>query len=261
MNPRRHDARTELPQIKADYSDLGFALVRDLFPADLRRCFIDALETIQRDVATLKERHGPLLVLERDLPAHRRGGVPAGDVGNALFLINDLLLITPIFLAFPQAPGLATLVSHVLDLAEPELHYTNATIKQPRFGRSIAWHRDFPNRYICPPDGRFMRLMLCLDGMDEISGATMLLPGSHLLPFDPPDDPEAIHRFAEAHGAEAVALCCAPGDVVLIHPKILHGGGMNISARPRRNLILQAGSSPPEGPNRESRTGHRLAAL
>ncbi len=56
MNPRRHDARTELPQIKADYSSLGFALVRYLFPADLRRCFIDALETIQRNVVTLKER-------------------------------------------------------------------------------------------------------------------------------------------------------------------------------------------------------------
>lgn len=31
--------------------------------------------------------------------------------------------------------------------------------------------------------------------------------------------------------------------MVLIHPKVLHGGPANTSARPRRNVVLQAGAA------------------
>lgn len=49
--------------------------------------------------------------------------------------------------------------------------------------------------------------------------------------------------------------------MVLIHPKVLHGGGMNRSARPRRNIILQAGDADGalrEMPAREVVAGRRL---
>jgi ectoine hydroxylase-related dioxygenase (phytanoyl-CoA dioxygenase family) len=119
----------------------------------------------------------------------------------------------------------------------------NVTIKHPRFGRSISWHRDFPNSYVCTARARFVRLMLSLDGMDPDSGATAFVPGSHLV-----DDAEAAaagsaRRLAEEQAGRVLTVVCAPGDMVVVHPKVVHGGGGNRSDRWRRNLIVQIGDA------------------
>ncbi len=65
--------------------------------------------------------------------------------------------------------------------------------------------------------------MLCPDGMTEEGGATAFLPGSHLLA----DDDVAAARPPRGWQPplkDIVTLACAPGDLVPIHPKVLHGG-------------------------------------
>lgn len=112
---------------------------------------------------------------------------------------------------------------------------------QPHVGSGIAWHRDAANRYMPTARAAFVRAMICLDGMDAANGGTAFRPGSHL---------------AAPEGAEVVERC-PPGAIVLIHPRVLHGGAPNRSARPRRNLIVQWGRAddPPLGEARESLTG------
>ncbi len=97
--------------------------------------------------------------------------------------------------------------------------------------------------------------------MDEISGATAFVPGSHLV-----DDAEAAaagaaRRLADAQACRIRVVRCAPGDLVVIHPKVVYGGGGNHSARWRRNVILQVGDA--DEPltvaiHRESTTGVRI---
>ena len=104
-----------------------------------------------------------------------------------------------------------------------------------------AWHRDFPNRYLSGERSDFLWVMICLDGMTENGGATRFVPGSHRL-----RDEDAIaehrqgirHRLAQDAGRAAL---CERGDIVLIHPKVLHGSRMNRTTTPRRNLVLQVG--------------------
>ena len=109
---------------------------------------------------------------------------------------------------------------------------------------------------------RFLRVMLCLDGMAEHGRATRFLAGSHRV-----DDGYAVqekrggarHRYDPQHG---VAAACAPGDLVLIHPKVVHGGPTNTSALPRRNVIVQVGVAGMElVGERETVTGWPVALL
>ena len=107
--------------------------------------------------------------------------------------------------------------------------------------------------------------MLCLDGMDEQTGATGFVPGTHRIPDEAAREAK---REEDAHGTSTPAadtvqtVLCAPGDLVLIHPKVLHGGGMNTGTRPRRNVVMQIGraAAPLITSYRESTTGLVLTA-
>ena len=67
---------------------------------------------------------------------------------------------------------------------------------------------------------------------------TFFVPGPHLI------DDEAARGEpgggAPPSSGDVEAVRCGPGDLVLIHPKVLHCGGMHMSRRPRRNVVLQA---------------------
>jgi len=123
------------------------------------------------------------------------------------------------------------------------VHFINVTIKQPRFGRAIGWHRDYPNTAYCTAQSDFLRLMLCLDGMAADSGATRFLPASHGISDAQAASDKDHGTWPRPAADDGICLACAPGQLVAIHPKVLHGGGMNTSERPRRNIVIQVGKA------------------
>lgn len=224
------------------YASTGYGVVRDAVPAQLLAAMGDWLAsagTAARQCSA--EEQARDLVYEKDLPDAGRNGISATEVGDAIFILGDLCRYAPQFSALLRLPALVQACTLALHSTELVAHFMNATTKHPGFGRAIGWHRDFPNGYLSGADSRFLRVMVCLDGMAEGGGATRFLPGSHRV-----DDGYAIaekrggakHRYAAHHG---VAAECQPGDLVLIHPKVVHGGPANTSARARRNVIVQVG--------------------
>ncbi len=215
------------------YESAGFGVVRDAVPADLLTAmgaWLVSAEAAARQCSA-EEQAGDL-VYEKDLP---------DAVDDAIFILGDLCRYAPQFSALLRLPALVHACTLALGSTKLVAHFMNATTKHPRFGRAIGWHRDFPNGYLSGTDSRFLRVMVCLDGMAEHGGATRFLTGSQRV-----DDGYAIaekrggakHRYAAHHG---VAAECAPGDLILIHPKVIHGGPANTSALPRRNVIVQVG--------------------
>lgn len=215
------------------YESAGFGVVRDAVPADLLTAmgaWLVSAEAAARQCSA--EEQARDLVYEKDLP---------DAVDDAIFILGDLCRYAPQFSALLRLPALVHACTLALGSTKLVAHFMNATTKHPRFGRAIGWHRDFPNGYLSGTDSRFLRVMVCLDGMAEHGGATRFLTGSQRV-----DDGYAIaekrggakHRYAAHHG---VAAECAPGDLILIHPKVIHGGPANTSALPRRNVIVQVG--------------------
>lgn len=215
---------------KAFYAARGYAVVRQALAPGRLRTLSDELDRLQAGCAQLD----PLdLVFEKDLPAAGRQGVAADAVGDALFIAGDLCKLSPAFEALLHLPAALDAACAALKAPGLVAHFMNATLKHPRFGRAIAWHRDFPNTYLCSEDASFVRLMFCLDGMTPDNGATRFLPGSHAV-SDAHAREEKHSGFKHAHDALA-------GDMVVIHPKVVHGGPMNRGHRPRRNIVLQVG--------------------
>lgn len=229
------------PGLLQDYAARGVAVWPQAVPAARIAAWRQAVDAVQGRLPGLPADLKAKLVLERDLPPARRDGVPAAEVGDAIFILGEPWAFDPAFERVLAEPAVVAAARALLRTDAVVAHFMNVTVKHPRFGRGIAWHRDFPNGYICTAHADFLRLMLCLDGMDAQSGATRFLPGSHGV-----SDDEA--RQASQHGQpgpvaedSAWTAACAPGDLVAIHPKVLHGGGMNRGARPRRNIVLQVG--------------------
>lgn len=224
------------------YESAGYGVVTDAVPAHMLTAMGAWLASAEAAALQCSaEEQARDLVFEKDLSDAGRNGIPATEVGDALFILGDLCRYAPQFGALLQLPALVDACAHALGSTGLVAHFMNATTKHPGFGRAIGWHRDFPNGYLSGADSRFLRVMVCLDGMAEHGGATRFLPGSHRV-----DDGYATaekrgggkHRYAAHHG---VAAECAPGDLVLIHPKVIHGGPGNTSALPRRNVIVQVG--------------------
>lgn len=253
-----------MPAALRGYAAQGFAHWPGGFAAALLDELRAAVDAVQAGAAALPEALRARLVFERGLPAGRRGGVPDEAVGDAIFILGEPGAFAPVFDSLLGHPAVAGAARRLLRTDAVVAHFMNVTIKHPRFGRAIAWHRDYPNGYICTAQSDFLRLMLCLDGMDAASGGTCFAPGSHRLDdaaaqlAGAPD--RAPQREAEARAAGPCTPSCAPGDLVAIHPKVLHGGGMNGGARPRRNVVLQLGRAGAElvTQEREAITGRPL---
>lgn len=162
--------------------------------------------------------------------------------GRRIFIIGDPIRFRPDLAAVMTHSVSVQVASALLGATGIRYHFGNVTTKQPRSMRVVSWHRDYPNTYMCPRKSSFLRVMLCLDGMDATNGATQFLPGSHLISDDEAiaseDDGRAVNVSSD--GVEVAS--CPAGSLVFIHPKILHGGPANLSSRPRRNIIVQWGS-------------------
>lgn len=95
-----------------------------------------------------------------------------------------------------------------------------------------AWHRDFrfPGDYPLS-----INTILYLDDINEVSGPTYVVPGSHRGPETPPADSAAQPLPDE------VELHAAAGDAVFINSAIWHSGGCNRGSGQRRGIYLYYG--------------------
>ncbi|RYF82259.1 MAG: hypothetical protein EOO29_07685 [Comamonadaceae bacterium] len=255
---RSEHATAALRPFAVDYHHQGFALLPGLLAPALVQRLQAATQRIQHDQATLPAALRDHLVFERDLSVKGRSGVEATAVGDAIFIIGDPPAFDPVFGELLQHAGLCAAARALLGTQGLVFHFMNVTIKHAGFGRAIGWHRDYPNSYMSTPGADFLRLMLPLDGMDADMGATGFVGGTHGVSDDEARRLKADKVRADEPAPERLQWAhCAAGDLVAIHPKVLHGGGMNRSGRARRNVVLQVGraDAPVIGEGRESITG------
>jgi ectoine hydroxylase-related dioxygenase (phytanoyl-CoA dioxygenase family) len=245
-------------EIAATFAAKGYAVV----PAALSRTTVEAalrvLTAIESSLQDLPEDVVQRwFVLE---PAVAAQTDP--QASQQVFIVGDPSRFRPELASLITHPALVQLTALLLGTTTVCCHFSNLTTKQPNSTRTIRWHRDYPNQYMCPRRASFLRVMICLDGMDLANGPTQFVAGSHEL------DDEAIaaerHPISVDGADERIEVAtCPPGSLVFIHPKVLHGGPANTSSRPRRNVIVQWGRD--NDPvcvyeDVESMTGLRLAA-
>jgi ectoine hydroxylase-related dioxygenase (phytanoyl-CoA dioxygenase family) len=225
------------------FDEQGFVIWPRTIEKGLLDSLVASVEAIQRNAQakTLTPALDELLVYEKDLSASKRAGVDGALTGDSIFIVGDPVRFDEVFAETLRDAALVAAATTLLGVDEAVVHFMNVTIKNPRFGRSIAWHRDYPNGYFCTRDSSFVRLMICLDGMSVESGATCFDAGTHRISDQDAQQQKVNGNWPSPDPANTVTVQCGPGHIVAIHPKVLHGGGMNTGSGTRRNLILQIG--------------------
>jgi ectoine hydroxylase-related dioxygenase (phytanoyl-CoA dioxygenase family) len=138
-------------------------------------------------------------------------------------LVDDELFLFSVAMA-PEIRDLASrLIGHY-----HLLHLQNAIINgSDRVHHQSAWHRDLPYLDRTSSAPLAMSALFCIDEFSTETGATLCIPGSHLV-AEPPSD-----AFVAKH---AVAIEATAGDVIVFDSMLLHRAGVNSSSKPRRGV-------------------------
>lgn len=212
----------------------GFVVVRGAVDAAL-------VEELNGRIAQFKQRNAK--AASRNLDEH----------GRLSRVVNLHLVVDALTRLLTDNAAIA-----VCDRFFGELTSLYTTLYYER-GSEQALHRDTP-MFATTPAERYMGVWVALDEVGDDNGPLMVVPGSHKLP---PVDVQAIRRevFGDgpidplapagwsAYQAVVAAQCEAaglsprpvhvgPGDVIIWHPQLFHGGAPHAAARMRRSVVM-----------------------
>jgi phytanoyl-CoA hydroxylase len=227
-------------RVRHEFEQNGFAIIRNVFSKERCKQMIDEIEDVLNNPpATTPD---DWIVYVHELSEWQREMVTTTESQNVPYIIGNIPDYFPLCLDALCNDVVNNVIRECLDTDILHYHFSNLTIKAEYVGPRISWHRDFPNRYLCPMNSTFVRALICLDNMDTTNGATGFNTTSHLI-----DDATLLNQMNEGYKEHYtptehdVYAECSAGDVVLIHSKVIHGGSSNRSPNPRRLLVAQWG--------------------
>lgn len=203
--------KTEISTVEAHLEGLarqGFTVLEDVLTADEVSHFCQRLD----------------LVYEQQV----------GEVGEALLtetnerdLARCPLLYNEDFLKLATHARVHEVVSAVLG-SRFLLHLQNGIINRPdREHHQSSWHRDLPYQHWTSSKPLALGCLFCLHDFNELTGGTLVLPGSHL--FDEVPSADYVKRH-ETHA------CARAGSVILFDAMLYHRAGHNQSGEIRRGV-------------------------
>ena len=226
--------------LQETYNEQGFCIVRQVVsPAEVE-ALRGEVEAITKGYDRLPNSLKENILLLKDLSERQLGDLEPDTLGTVPYLIGELPAFSSTFTKAICQPRLWDAVKGVLECKTLHYHFSNVTMKPKRVGPKITWHRDYPNRYICPETSDFTRALVCLDGMSRENGCTRVVKGSHHISDEEARTGERL-RDRTFSPEQVQDIVCEAGDAVLLHPKTIHGGDPNRSDKDRRNLIVQLG--------------------
>ena len=131
----------------------------------------------------------------------------------------------------------------VADLIGPNVrfHHSKVNSKLPGAATEVKWHQDFP--FTPHSNDDLVTALLMLDDVREDNGPLQVVPGSHRGPLhdlwhEGEFSGAVDERLARECREQAVTCTGAAGSLCLMHTRLLHGSGPNLSARPRTLFIV-----------------------
>ncbi|HEX4125337.1 MAG TPA: phytanoyl-CoA dioxygenase family protein [Tepidisphaeraceae bacterium] len=222
---------------KQDYERDGYAVVADVAEPKLLEKLRAGIERITRDPDAAPPHLRQHLDFERDFIKRTPGynELTSAQVGNAVRNIMELPLFATEFAELILHQGQLDVLEALFATPEFSFHNYKCIIKAAEVSSRFNWHRDLP--YLEHSTPNLITSMICLDEMTEANGATVVIPGSHRVPMESVTSADTDIPEEKLPAGERVAVCCPAGSLVLFHVNLVHGGGANRTACPRRNVI------------------------
>jgi len=157
-----------------------------------------------------------------------------------------------VYAPLARRPDIARLVARVLNQPRAWFMYEQIFLKENGLTRRTPWHQDTP--YL-PVEGHDLLVMWITFEQIPAANALEFVKGSHRgalydgSRFDPRDDTAPLYGTgelpvlpdieADRAAWDIVSWDVTPGDVLLFHPSMLHGGAPTHAGMRRRTLSLR----------------------
>jgi ectoine hydroxylase-related dioxygenase (phytanoyl-CoA dioxygenase family) len=226
----------------AYYFEHGFLIIPHFFTKhEVQEVAICADRLINDDVVKLLHEHktgkvmykGTQFVIDElngKMQVHRIVWAGAAEP-KLLTLARQSKLLIPVGQLLDSKTG-----DHLID----QLHY-----KLPHDEVKFDWHQDVKNRRTFDSNwrdlnhkGSFVQTIIAIDPMTVENGTILYIPDSHKrgdLFLDKITDPVELKKVA--HLDKAVPFILNPGDIIFMHPYLIHGSYPNKSNVSRRIFI------------------------
>ena len=179
-------------------------------------------------------------------PGHSSVVLHQGTPGE-YFVDNCNYFVNPEYRYLLRYSPIADIVQYLLDTRELRLFYDQVFIKMGGDNLRTCWHQDYP--YWMLEGTQLGSLWLSLDPVPK-EHALEFVRASHLgtqygattfdldNPTEPvyPSLPRIPHIEAERDRWDIISFECMPGDAIVLHPGVLHGGGGTGSGGQRRTM-------------------------
>jgi ectoine hydroxylase-related dioxygenase (phytanoyl-CoA dioxygenase family) len=223
-----------------EYNAEGLLVIKGFFTKEEVKQVSHCADRLQKEAETLslqqtgKVMHkGTQFVIDRNggkLQIHRIVWVGAAE---------------PQLLKLARQPKLLAPVAQILGSDQADQLINQLHYKLPRDGVKFDWHQDVKNRRTFDPQwedlnhkGSFVQTIIAIDPNTVENGTIYYVPKSHMrgdLFLDRITEPAELKRIAELD--KAVPLVLNSGDVVFMHPYLVHGSEPNESSSPRKIFI------------------------
>jgi len=233
MTPESILARPPLilsQSLREDYFAQGYVVARGFLQGDwlerMRDAYLAAVER-SREVGASNEWFSLQVDHRAEQPRIQR--------------IEKLPDQDPSFWEFVTDGDIANLAA---DIVGPDVVYRDSMInvKAPGSGGAVAWHQDLP--FYPHTNTSTIQILIALYDVPDEQGPLTVIRGSHrgriYEHYDDAGNWTGKIRDADHDSVswdDAVALPCAAGDAVILHPLTVHGSGPNLSERNRPYLI------------------------
>lgn len=156
-----------------------------------------------------------------------------------------------IFAEWAKSPALLAIMQTLLgeQLLLVQNHHNCIMTKHPQGGTRTGWHRDTRYWHYTRPE--LVNAWLALDAESPDNGGLRIIPGSHVIEFEPDRLDDALFLRDDERNQELIAkalpLTLQPGDLLLFHSHLLHAAGANRTDQIKHSLVFtyRAADNPP----------------
>lgn len=208
------------------FTDNGYLVVHDLVPNTV----IDTM----RNLVT-QSLHPPLGPLEYEAEVQYPGAPSGLEMEGGLTPRRLLHAYSrdEVFRRWAHSPVATSIISQLLRTDRVMLtqcHHNCIMTKSPRFSSETGWHQDI--RYWQFENSELISSWLALGNENEENGCMHVIPGSHLLDYEPDQFDEAAFFRSDLETnrsliRQSVSVELKPGDVMFFHARTLHAAGSN----------------------------------
>lgn len=227
---------TILSEVQTGFFDSeGYLLVENAIGDDL-------LETLRRRFAGwIEESRQQRQAYGRTLDGRARFDLEPGHSANrpALRRVNAPTDISADYYRAMRDSGIADCIAELIG-PNVKFHHSKINSKLPGAATAVKWHQDFP--FTPHSNDDLVTALLMLDDVVDENGPLQVVPGSHRGEiYDLWHDGVFTGAVADDVALDCLsrAVTCTgrAGTLCLMHTRLLHGSGPNLSELPRTLFI------------------------